>query len=349
VKKYIALLLVFSSSMVWADLTPIVPQPLKKGDLIAIVFPASFLDKSAEEGQLILNRKLAWLRSKGYRTIVYPSRVQIKGYLAGTDTQRAHNLMMAWKNNQVKAIWCLRGGYGTPRMLDLLDYTWIRNHPKILIGMSDITALHQAIQKRTGLVTYLAPVFNYFDEADSDFDATYAFSSLEQVLVKQKTGIIELPEIAEKSASSGQMLSSGKGRGRLVGGNLSLIACMCGTKWQLDTKGKILLLEDVGEEIFRIDRMLWQIREAGLLDKPAAVILGSWKDCKASQRNSLSLDEVLDHYFAGKSYPVIKGFPTGHGNFQTTLPLNGLAEVDTETMTVKLVNAPEKVPEAVEQ
>jgi len=325
--KLFCLLLLFCSS-----LSAVSPPPLQKGDLIALVFPASFLDKGSE-GQAILNRKAKWLQKKGYSTIFYPGCVKPKGYLAGTDQERARALMSAWKNPKVKAIWCVRGGYGTPRILDLIDYEWIKQHPKIMIGMSDITALHQAIIKKTDLTTYLGPVFNYFDESDGSFDGDYAFKELEKVLVKEYVGPVQLPD----GNPPLHALCSGKAMGKLVGGNLTLVAALTGTKWQIDTTNRVLILEDVGEEIFRIDRMLWQLKEAGLLEKPAAVILGSWKDCKSNLKNSLKLDEVLQQYFGNASYPVIKNFPSGHGKYQTTLALNALTEVDADNLQVRQI------------
>lgn len=316
-----------------ATLAAISPPPLQKGDLIALVFPASFLDSGSSEGQAILNRKAKWLQKKGYNTIFYPGCVKPRGYLAGSDQERARALMGAWKNPKVKAIWCVRGGYGTPRLLDLLDYDWIRSHPKILIGMSDITALHQAIIKKTDLTTYLGPVFNYFDEGSSDFDSKYAFEEFEKVLSKEYPGPIELPKGNPELVA----IRPGKAHGKLVGGNLTLLAALTGTKWQLDTADKVLILEDVNEEIFRIDRMLWQLKEAGCFDKPAAVILGSWKDCRSNLKNSLKLDEVFQQYFGEAKFPVIKNFPSGHGKYQTTLALNAVTEVDADELVVRQI------------
>lgn len=329
-KYLLSQLLCFASLA--ADLPTLFPPALKKDDLIAIVFPASFLD-NREKSQQIIDQKTTWLEQQGYRTICYPTTVNPIGYLAGTDIERAESLMNAWKNDDVKAIWCFRGGYGTCRILDLLDYEWIRTHPKILLGMSDITALHYAIQQKTGLVTFLAPVLNYFDQNDPDFDDKYSFYELEKVVVHGMKDRIELPE----SGNEIEVICPGRGKGKFVGGNLSLIASLCGTQWQLDTKGKILILEDVDEEIYRIDRMLWQIREAGLLESPAGVILGTWVNCKTSMLNSLTLKEVFEHYFKDVSYPVILGFPTGHSSLQTTIPLNVLAEIDTYKQSIRLL------------
>jgi muramoyltetrapeptide carboxypeptidase len=183
--------------------------------------------------------------------------------------------------------------------------------------MSDITALHIAIQQKTGFVTFLAPILNFFDQTHKDFDDEYAWVSLEKLLEDPTHQEVILPEEFKQ-----EMLNPNKVQGKLVGGNLSLISAMCGTEWQLNTDGKILILEDVGEQIQWIDRKLWQLKNAGLLQKPAAVILANWKDCKPGFKHSLELQEVLNHYFQDAPYPVIIGYPTGHDKYQAALPLN---------------------------
>jgi muramoyltetrapeptide carboxypeptidase len=332
-KKIIfASLLLFSP--LFAEQPAVFPSTLQKGDLIALVFPASFLDKDDSEADAIMKRKAEWLEEKGYRTRFFPAKVNRFGYLAGTDLERAEALMDAWTNEEVKAIWCFRGGYGTQRILDYLEYETIKARPKIFIGMSDITALHQAIQQKTGLVTFLAPVLNFFDNNDGEFDDSYAFSSFEEILVNQRSGEIPLPPGQEI-----EVISAGKAEGKLVGGNLCLVSALCGTKWQLNTEGKVLILEEVSESIYRIDRELWQLKESGLLDKPAAVILGTWKDCNPNGNYSLTLEQVFNYYFGEAPYPVIRGFPTGHGKYQTTLPLNAMVEIDTEAKSVKILES----------
>ncbi len=311
---------------------PIFPPSLKKGDLIALVFPASYLDE--EKPSEILDNKIKWLSAKGYKVILYPQKITPLGYLAGTDKQRAKAFMGAWKDPDVKAIWSFRGGWGSSRMLDFLDYDYIKQNPKIFIGMSDITSLHIAIARKTNLVTFLAPVLNYFGKTDKDnaFDEDFAFEGWEKILVVREKGPFLFPnQITPK------VIRSGKAKGRLVGGNLTLISSMCGTKWQLNTDHKILLLEDVDENIDRIDRMLWQLKESNLLKKPAAVILCSWKNCNPYNKYSLTLDEVFEHYFKNANFPVIKDFPSGHDVYQTTVPLNILAEIDTESMRIELL------------
>lgn len=199
--------------------------------------------------------------------------------------------------------------------------------------MSDITALHQAIQLNTSLITFLSPVLNYFSEDGDGFDDCFAFDHLQQLILEKKSG--QIPTIP--GSQGFEIIRAGRACGPIVGGNLSLIAALCGTRWQLNTKQKILLLEDVGEEIYRLDRLLWQLKESGLLDDPAAVILSSWKDCVATLEISLTLDQVFDHCFGEASYPVIKNFTSGNDRYQATIPLNALFEIDTNERRVELL------------
>ena len=323
--KFLSIACLLTSTLIAA----LHPPKLKEGDLIAFVFPAFFLENPASD---ILKQKALWLEERGFQVIYYPETFHLDGYFSGTDEDRAQALMSAWKNDAVKAIWCFRGGYGSQRLLNLLDYDWIRNHPKIFIGMSDITALHSAIGQKTGLVTYLAPVFNYFNESKSTFDASYAFSSLLESIMDQNGEEITLP-----LASELQTLRPGKAEGELVGGNLTLIASLCGTPWQMDTKGKILVLEEVGERLYRVDRLLWQLKEAGMFDHLAGLILGDFTDIQPHTKNTFTLDEVFDHYFGNCPFPVLKNFPTGHGDFQTTLPLHSEIEIDGDLQTVRAI------------
>lgn len=329
-KKLLGAILFFTSALFAEE--ELIPPSLQKGDLIAIVSPAFFLQEEEEAAFFNMNRRAKWLQKQGYRTIFYPARIHRTGYLAGTDEERAEAMMDAWKNEEVKAIWCFRGGYGSGRILDLLDYEWIKDHPKIFIGMSDVTALHQALFQKTGLRTFLAPVLKYFNSDSCDFDEEYAFSSLEEMLQQPWVVKIALPP-----SSALNVIKHGIAQGKLVGGNLTMLATACGTQWQTETEGKILLLEDVSETVYRIDRMLWQLREAGLLKRPAAVILGSFANCEPHSEYSFSIEQVFEHYFGDAPYPVIGNFPSGHDQYQTALPLNTLLEIDTESMTVKVL------------
>jgi len=290
------------------------------GDTIALVAPASWCDGFDETS--------AALKKRGFQ-VKLPSNFEERfGYLAGTDEERAQALMEAWKAPEVKAIWCIRGGYGSGRILNLLDYDYIRDHPKIFIGMSDITALHMALMQKAGLITFLGPVAKW------TFDPTKKTKILEQgiwnIISEGKTGVYENP-LACKT------IVGGKGEGVLVGGNLSLISAHIGTQWQLDTAGKILILEDVGEKVYRVDRMLNQLRQTGMVDNLAGLILASWKDCEPDMEGGWTVEKICRDYFYDASYPVILGFPSGHIGAQVTLPLNCRYALDGNAGKVELL------------
>ena len=285
--------------------------PLQRGDTIALVAPASWSDQF-----LTIN---ALLEERGYQVKLPSNQEGRFFYLAGSDQERAEALMEAWKDPKVKAIWCIRGGYGSGRILDLLDYSWIKKHPKIFIGMSDITALHGAFLKKTDLVTFLGPVASW--EAGAD---------LWERLEGGKKGLCLNP-------NQPKALVPGKCVGKLVGGNLSLIASQIGTPWQLETKNKILLLEDVNEKLFRIDRMLTQLSQAGMVDELSGLILASWKGCEGEEGDTI--ERLCAQFFSSAPFPVLFGFPSGHIENQLTLPLNCLYELDADELRVTLLES----------
>lgn len=298
------------------------PPPLELGDTIAIVAPASWCEGVEECAEK--------LKERGFQIKLPKNLHKRVGYLAGSDQERADALMEAWKDPNVKAIWCIRGGYGSGRILDLLDYTYIREHPKIFIGMSDITALHTAIGQEADLVTFLGPVAKHSFDGELD---------VWQVIQEGGVGPIRNPMECET-------IVPGVGEGELVGGNLALISAHVGTPWQLKTEGKILLLEDVGEKVYRLDRMLNQLKQAGMIDNLAGVILASWDDCEVGEEG-WTVRQVIEDYFSNASYPVISGFPSGHIEGQVTLPLRCQYRLDGELTLLEsgvAYTIPQQVP-----
>lgn len=322
-----------------ANLPPIHPPPLKKGDTIAIIAPASCPDEDSKT----VTRAVNMLTQRGYRVKVAPNLLTRNGYLAGTDYDRARALMEAWLDPDVKALWCYRGGFGCTRILDRLDYAAIQRHPKILIGMSDVTALHAAINQRTGLVTYLGPNLNAVYGRDEKGDSLFNERELwKMISPSQRTApagyLYQIPKSFPYSELSVTTIRPGIARGTLTGGTLSLVASMVGTPWEIDTRGKILVLEEIGEEPYRIDRWLRQLKQSGSLEQPAGVILCSWKGCHGSKtKKTISLENIFKDYFSSSSYPVLYGFPSGHIPDQVTLPLNVLAELDSTKKTLRLL------------
>ncbi len=338
------------------------PPALRTGDTIAIVAPGHPLDRD-RVGQAVRR-----LEVMGFRTRVIGDVYARRGYLASTDAQRAHAIMEAYMDPQVKAVFCGTGGYGTTRILDLLDYEVIRRNPKILLGFSDVTALHLAIHKQTGQVAFHGPnlmwglgskdrnltpfasvhlwrnvcdakTLSALAARSAEPDATDPVPGFEALVPSPPDGTLRYDlALCEPDTPGPQTLRPGRARGRLVGGNLSLVCALMGTPWQIETKGRLLFLEDVGEEPYRIDRFLRQLKHAGLLDGVAGVILGRWHKCNPGMpEKSLTLDEVFADYFGDAPYPVVARFPIGHVRDNATIPLGVLADLDATARTLTLL------------
>lgn len=291
-------------------------KALKKGDTIGIVAPA----KPADEK--VLAFCVQQLQQRGFNIKLADNLTQRHLMFAGDEPLRAKSFMECWCDAEVAAVWCIRGGYGCTPLLDHLDFSLLIQNPKIFIGMSDATALHCALAPH--FVTFLGPTLGYLfaDPKNTPFT--------EQALwdVVMEAG----PPL---SFSTFEVLRPGLGEGKLTGGNLALITALIGTPWQLETKGKILVLEDVNEAPYRIDRMLCQMKQSGLLEGLAGVILCSFADCEGDDAH-LALPDVLRRYFTRVDYPVVCGFPNGHIGRQYTLPLGAHAVLDAEGGSLKI-------------
>jgi muramoyltetrapeptide carboxypeptidase len=292
----------------------------KKGDTIGIVSPAGPIKR--EE----LERGIKIVESLGLRVKLGKHVFDKYGYLAGKDTDRAADLNDMFKDNEVKGIICSRGGYGSGRIVELLDYEVIKQKPKVLLGYSDITYLHTAIRQRTGLITFHGPMVAS-DMGESDF-AKLSYDLLQQFFIPQDV-------IYTTAISPLEAIVHGKATGALVGGNLSLLTSTLGTPDEIDTKGKLLLLEDVAEPPYKIDSMLNQLKHAGKLEQAEGILIGDFTDCDANDpETSLSFDQVLVDYLTDLEKPVLKGFRIGHCNPNITVPLGTEATMDTKTKTL---------------
>jgi muramoyltetrapeptide carboxypeptidase len=257
------------------------------------------------------------------------------GHLAGTDAERLADLHSAFSDPDTDAVWCVRGGYGCTRLLPDVDFDLIRRHPKPFFGYSDVTALHLAIGQKTGLVTFHAPVaagvyephtFPHFLEVVRNGKAPYA--------MHQRTP----GGFPEDDAFDPYVIAEGKAEGELTGGNLSLLAAMCGTPWQPSFKNKLVFIEEVGEQPYRVDRLLTQLLEATDLKKAAGIALGVFFDCKPKNSDfSLTLRETLSDRLASLGMPVLYGLPFGHIPEQVTLPYGIEARLDTGAGTLTLL------------
>jgi muramoyltetrapeptide carboxypeptidase len=258
------------------------------------------------------------------------------GYCAGTDDQRLADLNGALQDPSIDAIWCIRGGYGSLRLLDQVDYAAMTRRPKVLIGFSDATALLNAISRLTGVVTFHGPVARvsmpefsrrHFERVLTGAAAPGRLERLPQpadVLVPRENRIVTL--------------CRGVAEGPLAGGNLSLLQCLIGTPYFPELAGAILFLEDVGEDLYRVDRMLAHLRLIGALRRLAGVLVGRFTELKRSGADgALGFDEVLASYFEPLGVPVAYGFPVGHIDAQWTLPLGVRARLDADAGEVEIL------------
>jgi muramoyltetrapeptide carboxypeptidase len=251
-----------------------------------------------------------------------------RGFLAGSDRERASDLMKMFTDRRVNGILCVRGGYGTARLLRLLDYRSIRANPKILVGYSDITSLHCALLTKAGLVSFHGPMLNS-DFAHKTMPA-FTRESFLRVLTRTAApaGICQ-----DYRGNTVRVLREGMARGQLVGGNLSLLCTTLGTPWQPPFRGRILFLEDVGEQPYRFDRMLTQLLNCGLLQHVAGIAIGINRDCadpKAAHAKEYrqTLEDVLMERLLPLKVPIVTGLPFGHVPHNATLPIGVRALLD---------------------
>jgi len=294
------------------------PKPLKKGDTIGLIGPSSptpieRIEATIEE-----------IQSLGFKVIMGESCYSAHGYLSGSDELRAKDVNEMFNNKNVDGIWCIRGGYGTPRILDKIDYHMIRLNPKVFIGYSDITALHIAINQKSELVTFHGPMASteLFHKID-DFTLECLNKN---IMDNQALGLINNPKDIEI-----QTLVAGKCEGKLIGGNLSLVSGTIGTPYEVDTKGKILFLEDIDEEPYKIDRMLTQLKLSGKLDDAEGFIFGDWNNCVAEEpEKSLTLMEIFNELIVPLGKPTIYNLMAGHCKPMITLPFGVNARLDAD-------------------
>jgi muramoyltetrapeptide carboxypeptidase len=287
------------------------PEKLAKGDLIGIISPASSPENfsSVESG-------IKYIEGAGYRTITGRNIDKSRGYLAGTDKERADDIHQMFADKRVKAIFCLRGGYGAFRLLDKIDYKLIKKNPKIFVGFSEITALQMAFLQKANLITFAGPMVmpNFSKEI-----SCYTEENFWRMLTHgKKAGKILLPDTNKL-----QSIRKGKASGKIIGGNLAVFSSMLGTSYLPDLKDKILLLEDVSEPPYKIDRMFNQLRLNNVFKKVKGIILGSFIDCNEpdEKKKTLSVEEIFNDYFRLSELPVVYNFPHGHIKDFITVPI----------------------------
>ena len=299
------------------------PERLCFGDTIGIIAPAS-----APPDPKAVDRAAEALEQFGFKPKLGKNVRARLGFIAGTDRERATDLMAMFTDKKVKAIICLRGGYGATRILDRLDYAVIRRHPKILSGYSDITALHGALLKKSGLISIHAPMLNgaLADPKVPEFTKKSFFRT-----VMEATPAGSICEGYQKKTVF--TLRGGIAEGRLVGGNLSLICAGLGTPFTPSLNGKILFFEDISERPYRLDRMLTQLLNAGIFSQVAGVAVGVNKDCnepgaKPGGEYYQSGADVVKERLASLRVPVVVGLPFGHVDLNATIPVGIKARLD---------------------
>jgi muramoyltetrapeptide carboxypeptidase len=306
------------------------PERLRKGDLIGIISPASTPDDLTR-----IDKGVQYLEKMGYRAEVAPNVGKVRGYLAGTDDQRLYDLHYMFRRKDVKAVFCVRGGYGSPRLLDKIDYQLIKRNPKIFVGYSDLTVLQNAFLQKTGLITFAGPM------VATDFGKDEISSYTEEnfwktVTIPKKIGRI-LPPGEEKLFS----LNKGSGKGKLIGGNLALLMSLAGTQFFPDFKGNILLIEDIGEQPYRVDRLINQLKLIGAFKRLKGVILGAFSECIEPDftKRTLTLNEVIEDYFSSLDIPLIYNFPHGHIHDLVTIPFGINVSVNASKQIVEFTES----------
>lgn len=300
------------------------PHALYPGARVALLCPSS----AVPEGRL--KPAVAAVRALGLEPVVYPSCTAAHGYFAGDDALRAGDLNRAFADYSIQGVLCVRGGYGAHRLLPLLDLPAIAAHPKYFSGYSDVTALHIAFQQTCGFVTYhtVMPTTEYYQPVDD-----YTMDYLRRALFGALTGPLENP-----AGQALQTLVGGRVTAPLCGGNLSLAADSLGTPWELDTRGKILFLEDIGEKTYRIDGMLTQLRNAGKFRDCAGILLGAWTDCTPEDPDrALLLPDIFSELIAPAGKPALAGLACGHVLPTLSLPLGAPVCMDADAGTLEVL------------
>jgi len=301
-----------------ASAKPIKPAALRQGDKIGLIAPASSFSR---DGFLAGCERL---RQMGYEPVYSQNIFDRDIYFAGTVERRAHEFQEFWRRDDIAALICVRGGYGSNYLLEKVDYRAVAAHPKILLGCSDVTSVLTAINDRTGLIGFHGPMV-----AKDIADGTFDLSSWKNAL--QGATNWSVPTFGV------EVLRTGKASGRLYGGCLSMLVASLGTPYEIQTEGSILFIEDIAEKPYRIDRMLMQMRLAGKLEKVRGFVFGEMLDCAPPKGETYNLQQVIMRVLAPFNVPIIYGLKSGHvssGNI--TLPIGVEAELEAQGADVSL-------------
>jgi muramoyltetrapeptide carboxypeptidase len=290
------------------------PSRLKLGDTVGVVSPAGPVSRSD------LDAGLRFLENKGFKVHVAPHVYDRLDYMAGNDEDRLSDLEDMFRNPGIKAVFCSRGGYGSLRLLDRMDYDLIGNNPKIIVGYSDITALLAAIFKQTGLVTFHGPMVKGFAELPEK-----RWQDLVRMISSEKP--------MSFAPMEGYSLNGGKATGPIIGGNLSLLSRLLGTPYMPDLGGSILFIEDRGEALYRLDRMFTHLALSGNLKGIKGLIAGRFAGCG----DAACVSKLIKEHFRPMNIPIAAGFPLGHDPDNITFPLGIPVTLDTDVMKLSLL------------
>jgi muramoyltetrapeptide carboxypeptidase len=298
---------------------------ITKDDQIGVIAPAWIpIPERLEKG-------CSYLKKRGYRVKLSPNITKKHAYFAGTDEQRLEDIHTMFRDPQIDAIFCARGGWGGLRLIDQLDYNLIAQNPKPFVGYSDVTTLQLALWKMIGMPSFSGPMVAVeMGKGIELFTETHFWG-----LMENKNQIYQV-DLRETSTT---IHRHGKANGVLLGGCLAMISTLLGTPFSPDFRGSILFIEDVGEQPYKIDRYLAHLKQAGIFEEINGLILGEFLDCVAEEDDvSFTIAELIDQYFSGSPYPVIKDFPYGHGDLKVTMPIGCRAEIDTSGNTIQFSN-----------
>ena len=296
------------------------PRSLKRGDTVGFCAPAGIIYNDAE-----FDNMKSVLEGMGLR-VVFGKHVKRRyGYLAGTDEQRAEDLNDFFRNSEINAIVAVRGGWGCNRILPLLDYDMIRNNPKPLCGFSDITSLHMALYRKSGLVSFHSPHGN---SVWSDFTR----NEFKRILFKE-----ENEPVLYSASSNINTISPGISEGILFGGNMTVFTSLIGSEYMPSMHGAILYLEDISEDAYKIDRMFSQLSMSGILSQISGFAFGRCTNCNFTGSNNFSLNYLLNHYIKPLNIPAVSGLSISHEPDNLTIPVGIKAKLNSTTGTIHLL------------
>jgi muramoyltetrapeptide carboxypeptidase len=274
------------------------------------------------------------LEGLGFRTTYNDTVLSEYGYFAGPDQERADELMGMFAREDVDGIWCVRGGYGSIRILDLLDYEKIRQNPKVLIGYSDITAIITSVYQETGLVTFHGPV------GTSDFNR-FSKRSIRKVVMEPgeqyKYPYNREKETRENPEYDRYTITGGEAEGELIGGNISVLDSIIGTRFEPNFENKLVYLEDVGEKTYRVDKMVYHLLSGTNLKRAAGIVMGAFDECNINEEPTLSLRTALDDLLKPLGIPVSYGLSFGHIKRMVTIPTGIRAAMDADKNSFRLL------------